>query len=60
MNTAETPAERTIQGPAVVPPSVTDPEDRARILKQVTERMKQNPLPVDAPGFTREDLHGRC
>ena len=41
-------------------PLVTDPEERARILKEVVENMKSNPLPADAPRrFTREELHER-
>jgi hypothetical protein len=48
-----------VQGPLVVPPAVTDPEERARILAAMTQRMRQNPLPAGAPRFTREQLHER-
>ena len=48
-----------VQGPLVVPPAVTDPEERARILAAMTQRMRQNPLPAGAPHFTREQLHER-
>ena len=48
-----------VQGPLLVPPSVTDPQQRAFILRQITERMKQNPIPAQAPRFTRDALHER-
>jgi predicted DNA-binding antitoxin AbrB/MazE fold protein len=51
--------ELTVQGPVVVPASVTDPEQRALIRKQLVERMRRNPVPKDAPRFTREQLHER-
>ncbi len=51
--------ELIVQGPVVIPPSVTDPEERALIRKRVVERMRQNPIPADAPRFTREQLHER-
>ena len=40
-----------VQGPFLVMPVITDPQQRARILRQITQRMKQNPIPVDAPRF---------
>jgi len=49
----------TVQGPFVIPPVVTDPEERARILREVVESMRNNPIPLDAPRFTREELHDR-
>lgn len=51
--------ELIVQGPIVVPPSVADPEERARIRKRVVERMRQNPVPAGAPRFSREQLHER-
>jgi predicted DNA-binding antitoxin AbrB/MazE fold protein len=51
--------ELTVQGPVIVPPSVADPQERARIRKRLVERMRQNPIPADAPRFTREQLHER-
>jgi hypothetical protein len=48
-----------VQGPLVLPPAITDPVEVRRLLVEITERMKQNPLPEQAPRFTREDLHGR-
>ncbi len=43
----------------VVPPLVSDPEERKRILKSVVDRMMQNPISPDAPKFTRDELHER-
>jgi predicted DNA-binding antitoxin AbrB/MazE fold protein len=43
----------------VMPPQVTDPEERARIRKEVVARMQRNPIPANAPRFTREELHER-
>ncbi len=48
-----------VQGPSKRPPEITDPEEIGRILQMVTERMRRNPLPTQAPRFTRDDLHGR-
>ena len=33
--------------------------ERAQLLKQLTERMRNNPLPASAPRFSREQLHER-
>jgi predicted DNA-binding antitoxin AbrB/MazE fold protein len=43
----------------VQPPEVSSPEERKRILKEVVERMKRNPLPPDAPRFKRSDAYDR-
>jgi predicted DNA-binding antitoxin AbrB/MazE fold protein len=51
--------ELAVQGPFYRPPLVTDPVERARLLQQLTERMQQNPLPPDAPRFSRDELHAR-
>jgi predicted DNA-binding antitoxin AbrB/MazE fold protein len=51
--------ELLVQGPLVIGPEVTDEEERAAILRRVTERMTGNPLPREAPRFTREELHDR-
>ena len=46
--------------PRVLQPLVTDPEERKRILDQLVDRMRANPIPADAPRhFTREELHER-
>jgi predicted DNA-binding antitoxin AbrB/MazE fold protein len=49
-----------IERPHVLPPLMTDPNERRRILDQLVERMRANPIPADAPRhFTREELHER-
>jgi predicted DNA-binding antitoxin AbrB/MazE fold protein len=40
-------------------PCVTDRNERLRILQRITERMQNNPLPPEAPQFSRDDLHER-
>jgi predicted DNA-binding antitoxin AbrB/MazE fold protein len=51
--------ELTIHEPYTISPSVTDPEERKRIINQMIERMRANPIPANAPHFTREELHER-
>ena len=48
-----------VEGPVILPPEITDHEERTRVLQRVSQRMKQNPLPAEAPRFTREELHER-
>lgn len=40
-------------------PVVADPHKRTLLLKSITQRMKQNPIPKTAKYFTREELHER-
>lgn len=51
--------ELTIEEPRVIQPAVADSNERKRILKRMIERMRANPIPTDAPRFTREELHER-
>ena len=51
--------ELTVHDPHTLPPVVADPEERQRIIERMVERMKANPIPADAPRFTREELHER-
>ena len=55
----EAEVDLLVQGPLVTAPSITDPEQRARVLRQITERMKRNPIPAEAPQFSRDELHER-
>jgi len=48
-----------VQGPLHAPAAITDPEQRSRVLRRITARMKQNPLPSTAPRITRDELHER-
>ena len=45
--------------PRVRPPLVSDPVERQRILEETLARMKANPIPPNAPRFTREELNER-
>jgi predicted DNA-binding antitoxin AbrB/MazE fold protein len=52
--------ELIIEGPGVLPPAVTDPEERKRLLEELIQNMRDNPIPANAPArFTREELHER-
>ena len=52
--------ELIIEVPGVLPPTVTDPEERKRILEELIQNMRDNPIPANAPArFTREELHER-
>lgn len=56
----ETEVELTVRAPNMLPPQVTDPEERRRILEETVARMRANPTPAGAPRrFTREELHER-
>lgn len=54
-----TEVEVSLRRPRVVRAEVTDPEEKKRILKEVVEMMQKNPIPMDAPRFTRDELHER-
>ena len=51
--------ELIVERPMVLLPEVSDQEERKRILSAMVERMQQNPIPADAPHFSREELHER-
>lgn len=55
-----TEVELLIQSAPVVPSPISDPETKQQFLKSLVERMQQNPIPLNAPQFTREMLHERC
>jgi hypothetical protein len=55
----ESEVSLTIEGQIAIPPKLADPVERARVAHQVTERMRGNPLPQNAPRLTRDALHGR-
>ncbi len=54
-----TEAKVVVQGPAIVPAKVRDPQERARIRRELAEQMQRTSLSADAPRFTREQLHER-
>ena len=43
----------------VIPPRIADADERARIIKRVADRMRQNPVAPDTPRLTREQMHER-
>lgn len=45
--------------PRVLPPLESDPKERERIKRELIARMQSNPIPANAPRFTREELHER-
>ena len=55
----DTEVEVSRRRPRIIPAEITDPEEKKRHLQAVVARMQENPIPLDAPRFTREDLHER-
>nr|WP_202895475.1 antitoxin family protein [Iningainema tapete] len=51
--------ELVIQPPQVIAPSISDAETKKNFLKSLIERMQQNPIPLNAPRFSRDMLHER-
>jgi predicted DNA-binding antitoxin AbrB/MazE fold protein len=51
--------ELTIEMPGMIPPAVADSEERKRIMSEIIENMRSNPIPANTPRFTREELHER-
>lgn len=55
-----TPVEVLVKGaPLIQSPTEPDPSKRRKIMRELIERMQRNPIPADAPRFTREELHER-
>lgn len=54
-----TEVELLIQSPHVVSPLLSGVEVKKQFLKSLVERMQQNPIPLNAPRFTRDMLHER-
>lgn len=49
----------TVEDPYTIPPAITDPVERAALLKELVRSMRENPIPANAPRFTRDELHER-
>ncbi len=46
-------------GASIKPPTVTDPEERKRLLHELLDDMQRHPWPMNAPRLTRDELHER-
>ncbi len=53
-----TRVELTINA-GVLSPEVADMTERARILRDIVTRMNNNPIPANAPRFSRDEMHER-
>ncbi len=53
------PDDAATPNPYILPPEITDPEERAATLRDVARQMKENSFTGDPPRFTREELHER-
>ena len=49
----------TVDDPYTIPPAVTDPAERAALLKELVRSMRENPIPANAPRFTRDESYER-
>ena len=47
------------QDPYTLPPLVADETERARLLREIVQEMKNHPLSGNPPHLTRDELHGR-
>jgi predicted DNA-binding antitoxin AbrB/MazE fold protein len=54
-----TEVELLVQSSHIVSPPISDVEIKKQFLKSLIERMQQNPIPLNAPQFTRDMLHER-
>jgi hypothetical protein len=51
--------ELFVKSPQIIPPNIRDIGARQDFLRSLVERMQQNPIPSNAPQFTRDMLHER-
>ncbi len=54
-----TEVELLLYSPQIVTPPISDAETKQQFLRSLVERMRQNPIPLNASRFTREMLHER-
>jgi predicted DNA-binding antitoxin AbrB/MazE fold protein len=54
-----TEVELLVQSSQITSPSIADVERKRQFLRALVERMQQNPIPLNAPHFTRDSLHER-
>ncbi|HKQ07124.1 MAG TPA: antitoxin family protein [Blastocatellia bacterium] len=51
--------EVVVSDPYTIPPQITDPKEREKVMAELLKRMSENPIPENAPRFTRDELHER-
>lgn len=47
------------QSSDLIPLTIADPKERARVQKEIAQEMMRNSFTGDPPRFTREELHER-
>lgn len=48
-----------VENDAVIPPTITGEAEKQAVLDRMQERRRNNPIPPNAPKFTRDELHDR-
>ena len=51
--------ELTVRSSKLQSPSITDPDERRRIMDELIASFRRNPIPAGARKFTRDELHER-
>ena len=54
-----TEVELLVQASQITSPPIADEAAKRQFLRALVERMQQNPIPLNAPHFTRDSLHER-
>ncbi|MCI0492853.1 MAG: DUF104 domain-containing protein [Planctomycetes bacterium] len=55
-----TPVEVLVRGaPLIQSPLEPNPVKQKKVMRELIVRMQSNPIPADAPRFTRDELHER-
>ena len=54
-----TEMEITVNEPLLMRPVISSPEEKRLSLHSIVQRMRSNPIPHNAPCFTRDQLHER-
>lgn len=54
-----TEVELLVQAAQITSPPINDVAAKRQFLSALVERMQQNPIPLNAPHFTRDALHER-
>ena len=54
-----TEIEITIRDPLIIPSTISDPSKKLDVMRDLIRSMQKNPIPSNAPKFTRDELHER-